>query len=74
MRRMAVAAASVALLSLIALFILTAGAWGVLALAISGPQGESLRRRLRPPSVRQRWRRWWLWPFAAGAGVHSPPS
>lgn len=46
MRRMAVAAASVALLSLIALFILTAGAWGVLALAISGPQSESLRMTL----------------------------
>lgn len=46
MRRVAVSIASVAALSLIALFILAAGAWGVLALAISGPQNEPLRLAL----------------------------
>ena len=30
--------------------------------------------RWRPPSARQRWRRWWPWPFAAGAGAAWPPS
>lgn len=46
MRRVAVAAASLAALFLTALFILAAGAWGVLALAISGPHAESLRLAL----------------------------
>lgn len=46
MRRVAVSAANVAALFLSALFILAAGVWGVLALAISGPQNESLRLAL----------------------------
>lgn len=46
MRRLAASVASVAALFLIALFILAAGAWGVLALAISGPQNASLRLAL----------------------------
>ena len=46
MSRVAVSAARAAALSLIGLFILATGAWGVLALAISGPQNESLRLAL----------------------------
>ncbi|HSQ73846.1 MAG TPA: DUF4105 domain-containing protein [Rubrivivax sp.] len=46
MSRVAVAAARAGALALVALFILAAGAWGVLALAISGPQNESLRLAL----------------------------
>jgi hypothetical protein len=46
MRRVAAAAASMAVLFLIALLVLAAGIWGVLALAISGPQSDSLRLTL----------------------------
>ena len=69
MRRLAASVASVAALSLIALVVLAPARGACSRWRSRARRPRRCVWRWRPPSVRQRWPRCWLWPCAAGAGV-----